>query len=261
MALFERRSRPPTSKMMLINTIFFGVGVGLVGFLWLSLAGGDFPGNVNSSARIDRHEWLLISTVAILFAGLFHSVLILHPKYREHSADLERTKLEYEGLRDLAMRDPLTSIYNRRFFESSLEAYIDAFSERKQPLGIMIIDLDFFKSINDEHGHDAGDYVLKKVSKTLSKISRSYDVVARIGGEEFAVIAPIVHTNDLALVAERFRHAIKNIQIRYDETEIGLSASIGVAAYCDGMEAKDLMLLADEKLYEAKDGGRDQVAA
>ncbi len=260
MISFERRSGLPASKMMWINTIFFGVGAGLVGLLWINMMGSDNQQPVHS-AGITQHEWLLISTVSILFAGLFHSILILHPIYREYSADLERTKLEYEGLRDLAMRDPLTSIHNRRFFQGSLEAYIETFSERKQPLGIMIIDLDFFKSINDEHGHDAGDYVLKKVSKTLSKISRSYDVVARIGGEEFAVIAPIIHTNDLTLVAERFRYAIKNIQIVYDGTEIRLSASIGVAAYAAGMDAKALMLLADERLYEAKNSGRDRVAA
>lgn len=257
--MYRRITDNPPSKMMMINTIFFGVGVGMVGLLWISYGQGLLAENAVEAALIDKNEKLFISTVAILFAGLFHSVLILHPKYRKDTADLAQSKLETEGLRDLAMRDPLTAIHNRRFFENSLNAYVEVFPSTRQAFGVMMIDLDHFKKVNDAHGHDAGDYVLLEVSKTLKQISRSYDVVARIGGEEFAVIAPLANNAELSSIAERFRISIGNTIIEYDGLQIPVSASIGTVDYIEGLDGKGMMQLADDMLYKAKAAGRNQV--
>jgi diguanylate cyclase (GGDEF)-like protein len=135
----------------------------------------------------------------------------------------------------------------------------------RSTFGVLMIDLDHFKLINDEHGHLAGDEVLRAVAATIKSAVRDYDSVGRFGGEEFVVLLPDIGPAAVLAVAERIRSAIEELKVEYaDDSNVrligSLSASIGVATYPDGGTAVDRLLqAADRALYRAKDAGRNQV--
>ncbi len=166
-----------------------------------------------------------------------------------------------EALRTQSVRDPLTGLYNRRYMEEILDREVRRAARAAQSLGLLMIDLDHFKSFNDTYGHDAGDAVLREIGKSLTKGIRAEDFVCRFGGEEFVVILP---TADLAASyarAERLRAKAKELTILYQGKSMGMiTLSVGVAVFSEhGISPKDLMAAADTALYEAKHGGRDQV--
>ncbi|HWW15681.1 MAG TPA: diguanylate cyclase [Candidatus Dormibacteraeota bacterium] len=166
-----------------------------------------------------------------------------------------------EALRTQSVRDALTGLYNRRYLEEVLDREVRRASRAAQSLGVLMIDLDHFKSFNDTYGHDAGDAVLREIAVSLTKGIRAEDFVCRFGGEEFVVILP---TADLAASrtrAERLRSRTKEFTILYQGKSMGMiTISVGVAAFPEhGTSPKELMAAADEALYEAKRGGRDQV--
>ncbi len=159
------------------------------------------------------------------------------------------------------MNDALTGIHNRRFFDESLRAYLEEFENTGLGLGILLLDLDHFKAVNDNHGHDVGDLVLKEVAASLRQITREYDVVARIGGEEFAVITRCTDRLQLAKIADRYRATIGEIAIWQGNTCVRPTVSIGIATNQDSNSPEELLKIADIKLYRAKQNGRNQVAA
>ncbi|MCC2095962.1 MAG: diguanylate cyclase, partial [Hyphomicrobiales bacterium] len=173
---------------------------------------------------------------------------------------IKRSRLERATMNDLAQSlemqastDALTGLFNRRHFEQTLARYFDEFRATDDSLGLLIFDLDHFKQINDAHGHDAGDLVLKEVSLRLKAITREHDVVARIGGEEFAVITPHVGQAQLLAVAERYRGMISALKVDIGSVILRPTISVGVATNTDRIaDAQDLFKAADEKLYEAK---------
>jgi two-component system cell cycle response regulator len=125
-----------------------------------------------------------------------------------------------------------------------------------------VFDLDHFKKVNDTYGHDAGDMVLREVALRLRAITRDNDVVARIGGEEFAVITPYATTEQLLSVAERYRTMISSLNVQIGNVVLKPTISIGVATNSDGTDnAQDFFKAADRKLYQAKREGRNRVAA
>jgi diguanylate cyclase (GGDEF)-like protein len=161
-----------------------------------------------------------------------------------------------------AMTDPLTGLYNRRYFESVLSEFHDEFKRIGRPLGLLILDLDHFKQVNDTHGHDVGDYVLQEVAKLLQELVREHDIVARIGGEEFAVVAPFANKNQIAPFAERFCRMIEKLKIEINNVIIRPTVSIGVAISNDDiLDDRDFMKRADKLLYAAKNRGRNQICA
>ncbi len=161
-----------------------------------------------------------------------------------------------------ATTDPLTGLYNRRYFEQALQEYLTQFNTKRMPLGLLVFDLDHFKKVNDTHGHDAGDMVLREVALRLRAITRDSDVVARIGGEEFAVITPYATEEQLMAVAERYRTMISALNIPVGRVVLKPTISIGVATNSDGTDnAQDLFKAADNKLYQAKREGRNRIAA
>ncbi|HWY21273.1 MAG TPA: diguanylate cyclase [Candidatus Acidoferrum sp.] len=166
-----------------------------------------------------------------------------------------------EALRTQSVRDALTGLYNRRYLEEVMDREVRRASRAAQSLGVLMIDLDHFKSFNDSHGHDAGDAVLREIGASLTKGIRAEDFVCRFGGEEFVVILP---TADLAASrarAERLRSKTKELTILHQGKSMGMiTISVGVAVFPEhGMSPKELMVAADAALYEAKRGGRDQV--
>ena len=181
----------------------------------------------------------------------------------EEALQASRAELEAANaaLERLALTDPLTGLDNRRSLLKRLEVEASRHHRSGLTLGTMIIDLDHFKTINDQHGHPAGDAVLKAVAERIRQICRETDMTARLGGEEFAVIAVDSSLEGPGLLAERLRQGIANLRIPVDEVvELTVTASLGVAVHHGSAATPDLLLkLADDALYKAKHQGRNRV--
>jgi diguanylate cyclase (GGDEF)-like protein len=165
------------------------------------------------------------------------------------------------ALADGARKDPLTGCFNRGYFDRRLAAEVERSHQGERSTSLVMIDLDHFKKINDQHGHTAGDAILRSVGHVLAGVIRAEDVVARYGGEEFALIAPGATTLGAALLAQRARGAIEQAVIDADGTRLRVTASLGVATLACGQTASahDLVRVADEALYLAKHSGRNRV--
>ena len=165
-----------------------------------------------------------------------------------------------DQLRHLSLTDPLTGISNRRAFFEALERALSSGRRRMEPVALMVVDVDYFKRINDTAGHAGGDQALIAVAQTLVSASRSEDTVGRIGGEEFGVVVPGADRATAAAVAERFREVVAGTPILLDDRSFVVTVSIGVAVTLDEtQQAASLLAAADEVLYEAKRQGRNRV--
>ncbi len=175
--------------------------------------------------------------------------------------DINQRKLMEQELERLATHDPLTGLYNRRELEQQLEEEIARAKRYKRPLSLLWLDVDHFKAVNDQHGHLAGDEVLRQLSQLLQTSVRSVDYVARYGGEELVVVLPEVDKDEAFDMAERLRGLIQAAKIRVStDVEVNVTASIGVAAYpVHGEELEVLFKKADEAMYLAKQQGRNRV--
>ena len=162
------------------------------------------------------------------------------------------------SLRADAMTDPLTGLANYRSFARSLDRELERSRRYELPLSLITVDLDHLKVINDEHGHDVGNDALRLVARVLTDAVRKFEVVARQGGDEFAVILPSTAASDARQLAERL-HGEIGAQIVHG---VRLSASIGVASWTrSSSDAAALLKASDEALYRAKRAGRDRVEA
>ncbi|TPW32911.1 GGDEF domain-containing protein [Pararhizobium mangrovi] len=171
----------------------------------------------------------------------------------------ERLSARSTNLEHAATTDALTGTFNRRYFDRALAEYLKAFRDVGKPVGMMILDLDHFKAINDTHGHDVGDDALRHVAACLLEFARYHDVVARYGGEEFAVLSPNTTERQLFALAERIRAAIAGLRIVHGDDHLRLTASIGIAVWDGSESCEDLYRRTDKQLYEAKRRGRDRV--
>jgi diguanylate cyclase (GGDEF)-like protein len=175
--------------------------------------------------------------------------------------ELRRTNLSLESansqLAALSLMDALTCIPNRRAFNERIDEEAARARRTGEPLSLLLVDIDVFKSYNDEFGHQAGDQALYMVAQVLNAGARPYDHVARYGGEEFAVILPMTNLAAAHGIAERLRMAVAVAEIPHRR----LTLSIGVAGMTAQFDAKELIRVADRALYEAKARGRNRVAA
>lgn len=174
-----------------------------------------------------------------------------------------RQRVVQENLWNQANRDPLTGLANRRSILKSLERNASICVQRDQPLGVMMIDLDFFKQINDTYGHDGGDAVLQEVAKRMMVSMRTSDTVGRFGGEEFMAVVPSCAGEELLRIAERIRSAVNRAPVTNGDQVIPVSCSIGVAVRWDSKDGTTQQSLqrADKALYVAKEMGRNRVVA
>ncbi len=167
----------------------------------------------------------------------------------------------YEQSLTMALIDQLTGLYNRRYFESHAQELLDRAKKTDKPLSVLAIDIDFFKKINDTHGHQAGDAVLKELAQRLTRNVRNLDLVARLGGEEFVIIMPDTNLELAVLIADRLRLAVASEPVSFEGKSLSFSISVGLSASIPPMSLnhEELMKQADTALYEAKNAGRNRI--
>ncbi len=180
---------------------------------------------------------------------------------RKRYADYLKSRIE-ESV-EMAITDGLTGLHNRRYMESHLKTLVEEAGQREKPLSLLMTDIDFFKSVNDLHGHDAGDAVLREFAVRVRKNIRGIDLACRFGGEEFVVMMPDTDLSNAYMVAERLRQSIAGEPfLLADGTALKITASVGVSKL-EGLQdtPQSLLKRADQALYSAKHDGRNRVVA
>tara|TARA_R110002110_G_scaffold406421_1_gene626424 strand:+ start:244609 stop:245781 length:1173 start_codon:yes stop_codon:yes gene_type:complete len=182
---------------------------------------------------------------ALVAVGFLASVLI---EYQHH-------------LSHLATEDPLTRLLNRRGLEDALHISLAHATRQGLPTSAVMVDIDHFKRINDNFGHDTGDQLIRQIALLLQRLSRSSDVVARIGGEEFLLILPDTPLDAARALAERIRCAVGDHALLADNQRIPVTVSLGVASMNGGVDLDTLIQEANRAMYLAKRGGRNRVSS
>lgn len=181
--------------------------------------------------------------------------------FNNNSAEIE-TQRKMEAMNRLAFIDHLTELPNRRFLEMSLQTALSEYRVHKEPLGVLVMDLNGFKSINDNFGHSSGDRALQVVAGILAGALHPTDIVGRWGGDEFLAIVHNVNSEILGKLAERCAALVVQAKLPFkDEKRISLSIAVGVALSRPGDTAKALFRRADKFMYRNKNGGRKKAAA
>jgi len=164
-----------------------------------------------------------------------------------------------EDLQAKAFLDPLTGLANRRYVEMNLQGKADEMSRYGWHFGVIMMDIDRFKIVNDSYGHDSGDEVLKMVARTLLHSSRSSDLVGRWGGEEFIAIITNTNMEKLHAIAERYRSLVEQSSLPLGETPLSVTISAGATLAAPGENVEPVIKRADKLLYASKDAGRNRV--
>ena len=248
-----------TNKMLLLNTILFGVAGGFVILAWQKQTSGLTLDYLLSPWDWTEITQLLFMTVALLLGGFFHSAVILVPRNEQNIREIAKATFMAENFAKLASQDPLTGMFNRRHFDQSLEAYCSEFAQLNARFGLFLIDIDHFKTFNDKYGHMIGDMVLKQVAVHLNTVSREYDIGCRIGGEEFAFLVPISKDSDMEILAERFKTTVSKLKIPIHGETISITVSVGGALNTEADTPVRLFEIADQRLYKAKETGRNKI--
>ncbi|MBF0264922.1 MAG: diguanylate cyclase [Gammaproteobacteria bacterium] len=182
----------------------------------------------------------------------------LQPYLREAAPVIE-TKRLMSTLKESNLRDAMTGLNNRRFLEEYVETMVANIERQKSSISILMLDLDYFKQVNDKYGHDVGDKVLVELSKVLVKSVRSSDLVIRYGGEEFVIILQNTQKGYAEQVAEKIRSAVEEMQVQTQGVVIKKTISIGMADFPEDSDTFwQTLKFADVALYKAKDSGRNQ---
>lgn len=201
---------------------------------------------------------------------LFFGMDLLLSAYRTHANEIilgielhqakRAAEKEIEALRAAAHVDPLTGLFNRRYFQVVLETEFARESRSGEPLGILMLDIDCFKLVNDKYGHGIGDKALIWISEELRSVSRKPDTICRYGGEEFVILLPAASLSTIGEIAERFRQIVCQRPAHLGTgIEVPLSISIGAALHQPDEKADAFIFRADQALYRAKKNGRNCV--
>lgn len=163
-------------------------------------------------------------------------------------------------LREQAIRDPLTNLFNRRYLEETLDRELARAARENYPICIIMMDLDHFKKINDSYGHEAGDHVLRALANTLSEQSRRGDFACRYGGEEFVIVMPNINKHIAYERARKLRQYLNSLGIPYERHILTTTISMGIACFPKNGETREAILrAADKAMYAAKQAGRDHI--
>ncbi len=210
--------------------------------------------------QMEEHFKRELSELQLLHAH--DNLSAAHVELQEVMEELEKTN---NRLQDLAIKDPLTGLFNRRFFTEFLEKEFHGLSRYgEEALSLILCDIDFFKKINDTYGHPCGDYVLIVISDMILKEERASDFSVRYGGEEFALILPKTTTEGATLKAERLREQVEAFPFNYEGQKFRVTMSFGLTSYRPGLGPNEMVAEADAALYRAKgkdssEGGRNRV--
>ena len=208
---------------------------------------------MKTQTKTGKPIWILFSAQEIVISGERHLVSV--------AIDItERKKLE-EKLHQQATTDPLTKIYNRRYFFAIAQQELERSQRYNHPLSIIIFDIDYFKKVNDAHGHAVGDDVLCKLTSDCLDNLRENDIFARYGGEEFVILLPETNEKQAKQMAERIRKGCAETPLDIGVATVNITISLGVSSLNGKEVALDQLLLrADKALYQAKEGGRNRVS-
>jgi len=240
-----------------------------------AIIGSDLETFVSPAFRKELGDWVKRSTLGVvevthLTAGGEPVPVEVRSKSMETSQgesivsavrDISTHRKLQQRLLVLANSDSLTGIGNRRcFIEAATDEFVRTLRYR-QPLSMIMLDIDHFKSINDQYGHDVGDHALKNLVECCRPIQRENDIFGRLGGEEFGLLLPSTDLPKARGVAERIRGRIEQLELHHEGGNFSITASLGVAEYTsDDQDIHSLMKRADIALYDAKNGGRNRVA-
>ena len=212
----------------------------------------------------DLHEMRnVIAEVVSETKTIAESSQQLQKMLSETKQEVESLREELERSREQATTDPLTGLLNRRAFEQQLACVTSEANQSRDSLGLLIIDIDKFKRVNDTYGHLIGDKVIRFVAKQLTNNIKGKDIVARIGGEEYAILLPNTQLDNARILAESIRANIERSKLKRTDTSQyidGVTVSIGVTAYKHGEITDDFLERADEALYKSKNNGRNRVS-
>lgn len=228
-----------------------------------SQAGVDHEADYRALTKDGRYVWIRDVVHVVRNAeGEVESLIGFMFDISERKQTEQKLIELQKELEQLSFKDGLTGVANRRMFDSVMEMEWLNAKRNRQPLTLIMIDIDYFKQYNDHYGHVQGDDCLKRVSQALSdSASRARDFVARFGGEEFVLILPESNADAAAAVAERCRKAIFKLQIPHDKSHISqlLSISLGVGTVTPGPHDQplDFINTVDKRLYQAKQSGRN----
>lgn len=182
-----------------------------------------------------------------------------------HKRFQDKLRTNYEMSLSLALTDALTGVYNRRYLEAHLQKTLASARESRKPVGFVYMDIDFFKKVNDTYGHAVGDEILQGFAKRIKDGLRSFDLVARLGGEEFVAVLPDTTEEVAMVIAERLRKSVADTPFTcaVPEGQLAITSSFGALVVegtdVENMSVADLIKNADDQLYEAKHGGRNCV--
>ncbi|BCO08780.1 hypothetical protein GF1_11560 [Desulfolithobacter dissulfuricans] len=181
-------------------------------------------------------------------------------QYLREALPVLHAKQLAENLHQMAIRDTMTGLYNRRFLEGNINPLIARIRRRDSHLAILMCDMDYFKKVNDEHGHEAGDMVLTGIAHILQNCVRSSDLVIRYGGEEFLILLVDCQPDDGVKVAEKIRATVEENQFRFGGIVLRKTISVGISVFPDDTSAFwEAVKFADVALYRAKETGRNRV--
>jgi diguanylate cyclase (GGDEF)-like protein/PAS domain S-box-containing protein len=213
---------------------------------------------------LDLYSFPLLDTLTGKMKGVIEYVrdISQHKKAEKEKETLNQELLQSNRkLRQLALRDPHTGLYNHRYLQEIIEAEFERTRRYAQPLSVMMLDIDYFKSINDVYGHKFGDLVLKQFAKILKRMVRRYDTVIRYGGEEFIVICSGTDRANALGLAKRILDAINLFDFGNKKHSVKLKLSMAIASYSEdkALKGMDLVELADQILSRAKESGGNRV--
>ena len=166
---------------------------------------------------------------------------------------------ELIGLREQVITDPLTGLFNVRHFRTALDIELERTLRTTIPTSLMMIDLDHFKQVNDQWGHEVGNQVLKLTARLIKQVTRQLDIQCRYGGEEFVIILPETEIKDVIPVMEKTREMISRLPFHFRDEKVQITMSFGVSEFQDKSTAAEIFDLADKALYKAKQNGRNRV--
>lgn len=193
---------------------------------------------------------------------LYHKNLELKKAFRAESQARKEIESLYREVERISRIDPLTELNNRRSFSIDAERFFKLAVRHKKSMSCAMLDIDFFKKVNDKYGHDVGDSVLIEVAKTCKKELRSTDLLARFGGEEFCFLFPETDLRYALFIAERIRTKISELEFNSEKKQFLITASLGVSELLDSdTDIGDILKRSDVCLYKAKRSGRNRVVS